>query len=406
VPVLVKFAATFSDVEASSREALAAGAAGLTLTNTIGPAVVPVGEAPILHNKFGGLSGDGIRPLGLRAVEQARRAAGPEPLLIGMGGIASPGDVLAYARAGADLFGVGSALTGLDSVQFAEYLARLEKDANASDGARVYARGCESTVPMEYFRTRIAARKEYDASLFKLTLEDLPQPWQDGDLSGKFLFLCVPGVGEKPFAVFSCTEKSVVIRTVGEFTRYLAEMSVGAEIFVRGPYGKGVPAFENSTLVFAGGGTGIASLLEIAHQLRPSNEEFFVLGARTASHVCDVEKFENLGPVLVATDDGTEGFRGFVPDLLADVVAALPAERRRRLAFVNCGPEPMVRKCFEIQRKYVGEDRIIGSIEYITSCGVGICGKCSSPSGALTCVDGPFLFGSEFASVRARCGNH
>jgi hypothetical protein len=32
----------------------------------------------------------------------------------------------------------------------------------------------------------------------------------------------------------------------------------------------------------------------------------------------------------------------------------------------------------------------------MTSCGVGICGKCSSPSGALTCIDGPFLPWREF----------
>jgi len=404
VPVFVKFAATFPDVEASSRTALEAGAAGLTLTNTIGPAVVPVGEAPILSNKFGGLSGDGIRPLGLRSVEQARRAAGPQPVIIGMGGIASPADVLAYRRAGADLYGVGSALTGLDGEQFAEYLGQLEEDAASPEGARIYPRGSESALPMDYFRTRLAGRFDYDAKLFKLMFEQLPEVWNDGDMAGKFLFLCLPGVGEKPFAVFSCSEKSVIIRVVGEFTQRLAQMSVGDEIFLRGPYGKGVPAFENATLVFAGGGTGIASLLEIAHKLSGSNEEFFVLGARTRPHLCDREKFEELGPALLSTDDGSEGFRGFVPDLLRDVVVALPAERRERLVFINCGPEPMVRKCFEIEREFASEDRIIGSIEYITSCGVGICGKCSSPSGALTCVDGPFLPLEEFESVRCRCG--
>ena len=41
--------------------------------------------------------------------------------------------------------------------------------------------------------------------------------------------------------------------------------------------------------------------------------------------------------------------------------------------------------------KFASEDRIFGSIEYTTSCGVGICGKCASPSGALTCIDGPFM---------------
>jgi dihydroorotate dehydrogenase (NAD+) catalytic subunit len=56
----------------------------------------------------------------------------------------------------------------------------------------------------------------------------------------------------------------------------------------------------------------------------------------------------------------------------------------------------MVRRCFEIQREMAPEDRILGSIEYMTSCGVGICGKCASPSGALTCIDGPFLPWREF----------
>ena len=56
----------------------------------------------------------------------------------------------------------------------------------------------------------------------------------------------------------------------------------------------------------------------------------------------------------------------------------------------------MVQRCFEIQSELVPAERIIGSIEYMTSCGVGICGKCASPSGALTCIDGPFLREHEF----------
>ena len=93
---------------------------------------------------------------------------------------------------------------------------------------------------------------------------------------------------------------------------------------------------------------------------------------------------------------------GSFPELLGEVLAGIPAASRKRLAFINCGPEPMVRKCFDIQRELVSEDRIIGSIEYMTSCGVGICGKCASPSGALTCIDGPFLPWREFQSLSPR----
>ncbi|MEK7751836.1 MAG: hypothetical protein AAB654_07965, partial [Acidobacteriota bacterium] len=256
-----------------------------------------------------------------------------------------------------------------------------------------YERSCETTVAMEYFRTRVRSRVEFDESLFKLVLEDLPASYGDGDLAGKFFFLCLPGIGEKPFAIFSASEKSIVVRTVGEFTAQLARLPAGAEILVRGPYGRGVPAFENKTVVFVAGGTGIASILEIAHKLRPANRQVFLLGARTRAHLFDVEKFERLGPVRLATDDGSAGHHGYVPELLPEVVAGL---EREQLVFINCGPEPMVRRCFDIQREIAPGDRIIASIEYMTSCGVGICGKCASPSGALTCVDGPFLPYPEF----------
>ena len=395
VPVFVKLSSTLPNLGATAGAAIAAGAAGFTLINTVGPALVAVGTDPILHNRLGGLSGDGIRPMGLRAVEQARKAVGPEPILIGMGGIASPEHVRQYAAAGADLFGIGSALTGLDGAQMRDYMAQLHQDVYRGS-ERPYVRSCESAVRMDYVKTRVTSRVDYGEGLFKLVMDELPEGQHDGDLAGKFYFLCLPGVGEKPFAIFSTAEKSVVVRTVGEFTAHLEQLGAGAEILLRGPYGRGVPAWKDRTIVFVGGGTGIASILEIAYQLRPNNQEVFLLGARTGAHLFDLDKFRSLGPVLLATDDGTAGHHGYVPDLLGEALAGLPAHERERLAFVNCGPAPMVRRCFEIQRDLAPEDRILGSIEYMTSCGVGICGKCSSPSGALTCIDGPFLPWREF----------
>jgi len=240
---------------------------------------------------------------------------------------------------------------------------------------------------MDYVTARIESRVDYTPSLFKLALDRLPGDYRDGDLAGKFFFLCLPGVGEKPFAVFSASERSIVVRTVGVFTRQLAELKAGSEILIRGPYGSGVPDFTGRTLVFAGGGTGSASLLEIAYKLRPGNTQMFLLGARSRDQLYDLDKFERLGPVRVATDDGTAGFHGLVPDLLQSVLGEIPPDA----VFINCGPEPMVLRCFEIQKPMASEDRILGSIEYMTSCGVGICGKCATPSGALSCIDGPFL---------------
>ena len=384
VPVFVKLAAILPNLGEAARASLAAGAAGITVTNTIGPAMADVGDQPILYNKVGGLSGDGIRPMGLRAVQQVRAAVGPGPVIIGMGGIASAEHVRQYAKAGADLFGVGSALTGLDSAQMRDYIRNLASGAACQCS-------CETRLPMDYATARIESRVDYTPSLFKLVLDRLPEDYRDGDLAGKFFFLCLPGVGEKPFAIFSASERSVIVRTVGVFTQQLAELKPRSEILLRGPYGSGIPDFSGRTLVFAGGGTGSASLLEIAHKLRPGNRPIFLLGARSRDQLYDLEKFERLGPVRVATDDGTAGFHGLVPDLLRAALDEMPPAERDRAVFINCGPGPMVVRCFEIQKPITSEDRILGSIEYMTSCGVGICGKCASPSGALSCIDGPFL---------------
>jgi dihydroorotate dehydrogenase (NAD+) catalytic subunit len=396
VPVFVKLSSTLPNLSRTAEVALEAGATGLTLINTVGPALAAFGESPILSNRLGGLSGDGIRPMGLRAVEQVRKAVGNGPVIIGMGGIASPEHVRQYARAGADLFGVGSALTGLNSDQMRDYLARMAQDLREPGPAFGYERSCETTLPMNYWKTRIRSRVDYDSSLFKLVLESLPADYADGELAGRFFFLWVPGAGEKPFAVFSAAERSIVVRVVGQFSRRLAGLAAGDEVLLRGPYGRGVPAIESSTVIHVGGGTGIASLLEIALRLQAANKQIFLLGARTRAHLFDLSKFERLGPVLTATDDGSQGHHGPVPDLIPEAVAGLSPVERARLVFVNCGPEPMVRRCFQVQRDLAPEDRILGSIEYITSCGVGICGKCASPSGALACIDGPFLPMREF----------
>ena len=51
----------------------------------------------------------------------------------------------------------------------------------------------------------------------------------------------------------------------------------------------------------------------------------------------------------------------------------------------------MVQAAEELQSKYVQPDRIYNAIDYLTKCGVGICGACDSPDVRRLCVDGPFL---------------
>ena len=117
---------------------------------------------------------------------------------------------------------------------------------------------------MQYHPCLVTGKTHYSEKLFKLTLDRLPGNPKPGDLSGRFYFLCVAGIGEKPFAVFDAEERSIVIKVVGSLTQHLATLPVGNRVFLRGPYGApfaGVPGCTHYVLV--GGGSGIASLPEI-----------------------------------------------------------------------------------------------------------------------------------------------
>jgi dihydroorotate dehydrogenase (NAD+) catalytic subunit len=61
------------------------------------------------------------------------------------------------------------------------------------------------------------------------------------------------------------------------------------------------------------------------------------------------------------------------------------------MVFYNCGPEAMIHASEAVQREHVFADQIFSAIDYMTKCGVGICGACASPDGRRICVDGPFI---------------
>lgn len=387
LPVIVKLSAVVGDVGQTAKAAIDAGAAGITVTNTIGPATVNVDDRPILSNRVGGVSGTAIRPLALRSIKRVRDAIGTGPIIIGMGGVSTPGDVCDFRAAGAEFIGIGSALTGMDSEQMRQYFERLGSHLGRGTARQELLAFPELT--MDYHRARVVACHEYYPGLFKLVFDSLPITGKQGELAGKYFFLSVPGTGEKPFAVFCAEEKSVVVKVVGTFTTFLSKLPIGSPVLLRGPYGKPFPAFEDRTVVLVGGGTGIASLLEIAKLLAGKNELYTFLGGRTAGDLFEVERFREFGAVHLSTNDGSIGRKGFVTEILSDWMATLAAQRRP--VFVLCGPEPMVQAGFKLLSPTVDPADIWAAIEYTTSCGVGICGKCASPTGALTCIDGPFM---------------
>lgn len=107
-PVLAKLSPNTFEVVDVARAAVDAGAAGLTLVNTLlGLGIDPENRRPLLGNGAGGYSGPPIKPVALRVVHDVTRALPGVPV-IGTGGVASGTDAVEMLLAGASAVGVGT----------------------------------------------------------------------------------------------------------------------------------------------------------------------------------------------------------------------------------------------------------------------------------------------------------
>jgi dihydroorotate dehydrogenase (NAD+) catalytic subunit len=111
-PVFAKLSPDVTDIVEIARSVVAAGADGLSLINTsLGLVIDPLTLRPALAGVTGGLSGPAIRPLALRCVYQVH-AALPDIPILGMGGVRTGEDALAFLAAGASAVSVGTAVFG------------------------------------------------------------------------------------------------------------------------------------------------------------------------------------------------------------------------------------------------------------------------------------------------------
>jgi dihydroorotate dehydrogenase (NAD+) catalytic subunit len=109
LPRWVKLSPNVPDIAAIAGAALVAGADGITLTNTLlGLALDLETGRPVLGAGGGGLSGEALHPVAVRAVWECRKAF-PEAGIIGVGGVASGRGAVEFLMAGADAVQVGTA---------------------------------------------------------------------------------------------------------------------------------------------------------------------------------------------------------------------------------------------------------------------------------------------------------
>ncbi len=208
---------------------------------------------------------------------------------------------------------------------------------------------------------------------------------------GQFVMLWLPGRDEKPFALVARNPLTVTIAAVGPCTRAMHALKVGNVIGWRGPFGHGFDLHGDGEALLIGGGYGMAALGFAASELRKLEVETTVaMGGRSASDLLFEERLSALSArVIVATEDGSRGTRGFVTDAAGEIL-----ERKPRV--FACGPEAML---MALVRQAIAKNIPAQlSVERYMKCGFGICGQCTL-SGRLVCQDGPVFTAQELAQL-------
>jgi homotetrameric NADPH-dependent glutamate synthase len=182
---------------------------------------------------------------------------------------------------------------------------------------------------------------------------------------------------------------TVVIQAVGKTTFEMMSLREGEAIldFI-GPLG--LPSHIRNldgTVVLVGGGLGVAPVFpQLREYKRQGNRTVSIVGFRNRDLVFWEDQFrEHSDELIVTTDDGSYGRKGFVTHALAEI---LGAERNIR-EVVAIGPIPMMKACCEVTRPF----RIptVVSLNSIMVDGTGMCGSCRVTVGGamkFACVDG------------------
>jgi len=215
-----------------------------------------------------------------------------------------------------------------------------------------------------------------------------------GATPGQFIMLWLHGLDEKPMSIATASPLSVVVDRVGPFTMALHDRKVGSLVGWRGPFGRGFRLPDEGRMVIVSGGCGVGPMYFLATQATQKGIPVAVaLGARSGADLPYVDAFKSLGvELLLATDDGSEGFRGHVTDAVQES-RLLSSD----VTVYACGPEPMLVAVRRICRTKGIPGQL--NIERYMKCGFGICGQCSM-DGLLVCQDGPVFDVAELDDVR------
>ncbi len=211
---------------------------------------------------------------------------------------------------------------------------------------------------------------------------------------GQFIILRVYEGGERiPLTIADYDREkgtvSITFQEVGKTTKILGELNEGDHIldFV-GPLGVPTHLDGYRKVAVIGGGLGTAIAYPQVKKLHSLGAEVHAIaGFRNRDIIILEEELREVSDrTIIATDDGSNGNKGFVTDMLQKLIE----EGHQYDLVIAIGPLIMMKAVSELTKKY-GIKTIV-SMNPIMIDGTGMCGGCRVTVGGeikFACVDGP-----------------
>lgn len=188
---------------------------------------------------------------------------------------------------------------------------------------------------------------------------------------------------------------TLIFQEIGFSTRELGALSAGDCLaHILGPLGTPTHIEKYGEVVCVGGGVGIAEVLPVARAMKEAgNRVIGIIGSRSKDLIILEERLQlACDELFVSTDDGSYGKKGFVIDVLKDLLRV--AEQSTHTKYPDLvyavGPLMMMQKVAELTKGY--NIKTIVSLNPIMVDATGMCGSCRVTVGGkikFGCVDGP-----------------
>ncbi|OGW33118.1 MAG: oxidoreductase [Nitrospirae bacterium GWC2_42_7] len=223
---------------------------------------------------------------------------------------------------------------------------------------------------------------------------------------GQFLMLELPGIGEAPFSISSPPSRhgdvELCIRKAGNLTNFLAKISRGTHVGIRGPFGTNFPMekMHSQNIFLIAGGLGLAPLRSAIAYAQDNRSRFnnveIIYGAKDPSQLLFTYQYDtwqaddiNLNIIVEKTDPSWKGPVGLITKILEEIFSKKDDDFFKNTYAIVCGPPVMFKfVCNMLGQKDIPMQKMFVSLERRMHCGMGKCCRCNVGS-TYTCLKGP-----------------